>query len=314
MKSEGSNIVSIIIPIYNVEKYIQQCLESVTYQTYGNLEILCVDDCGQDDSIAIVEAYALKDARITLITHSLNQGLACARNTGMEYATGEYLYFLDSDDFISCDAIQSMLDSALNHRSDVVFSRVELAVEEDAKGDELSAIKRYLSFEAQSEYEDVSRDTFELFLEKFPCVAWNKLFNAEFLKSNYISFVKQNIVHEDEGFHVKILANLPRISFVDEVGYFYRIRSNSIMQKAINDWEKKVKALTVSLDDAISYLNKYEKSEYIELVKARPLYRHCYAAENKKKPSLFSKLIRIRVRRNHKRLQIFGITLYESKR
>jgi glycosyltransferase involved in cell wall biosynthesis len=314
MKSEGSSLVSIIIPIYNVEKYIQQCLESVICQTYENLEVLCIDDCGQDASIAIVEAHALKDARIKLVSHCENQGLACARNTGIEYATGQYLYFLDSDDFISCDAIQSMLHSALTHRSDMVFSGVDLAVEEDAKSDELDAINNYLSFEARSECEAVSRDTFEFFLDKFPCVAWNKLFKAEFLRSNYISFVQQNIVHEDEGFHVKILANLPKISFVNKVGYFYRIRSSSIMQKAIDDWEKKVKALTVSLDDAISYLNKYEKSEYIEQVKARPLYRHCYAAENKKKPSLFSKLIRIRVRENHKRLQIFGITLYESKR
>jgi len=314
MKSEGSNLVSIIIPIYNVEDYIEACMQSVTGQTHKNLEILCVDDCGQDDSIDVVQSHMLKDARIKLISHATNQGLACARNTGIEYATGEYLYFLDSDDFISCDAIQSMLHSALTHKSDMVFSGVELAVEEDAKSDELDAIKNYLSFEARSECEVVSRDTFEFFLDEFPCVAWNKLFRTEFLRSNYISFVQQNIVHEDEGFHVKILANLPRISFVDEVGYFYRIRSSSIMQQAINAWEKKIKALRVSLDDAISYLNKHEKSEFTELVKARPLYRHCYAAENKKKPSLFSKLIRIRIRKNHKRLQIFGITLYESKR
>ncbi|HAQ71427.1 MAG TPA: hypothetical protein DCR48_10685 [Flavobacteriales bacterium] len=314
MKSEGSNIVSIIIPIYNVEKYIQQCLESVICQTHKNLEILCVDDCSQDASIDIVRSHMVKDTRIKLISHAMNQGLACARNTGIEHATGDYIYFLDSDDFISSESIESMLDSALTHKSDMVFSGVELAVEEDAKGDELSAIKSYLSFKPQAECEEVSRDTFELFLDEFPCVAWNKLFRTEFLRSNYISFVQQNIVHEDEGFHVKILANLPKISFVDEVGYFYRIRSSSIMQQAIDDWEKKIKALTVSLDDAISYLNKHEKSEYIELVKARPLYRHCYAAENKKKPSLFSKLIRIRVRKNHKRLQIFGITLYESNR
>jgi len=307
-------LVSIIIPIYNVEKYIQQCLESVICQTHKNLEILCVDDCGQDASIDIVRSHMIKDTRIKLISHAMNQGLACARNAGIEHATGDYIYFLDSDDFISSESIESMLDSALTHKSDIVFSGVELAVEEDAKSDELGAIKNYLSFEAGSECEVVSRDTFDFFLDEFPCVAWNKLFRTEFLRSNYISFVQQNIVHEDEGFHVKILANLPRISFVDEVGYFYRIRSSSIMQQAIDAWEKKIKALRVSLDDAISYLNKHEKSEFIELVKARPLYRHCYAAENKKKSSLFSKLIRIRIRKNHKRLQIFGITLYESKR
>ena len=85
------------------------------------------------------------------------------------------------------------------------------------------------------------------------------------------------------------------------------------MQKAIDDWGEKIKALTISLDDALLYLNEHNKSEYVEMVKARPLYRHCYAAENKKKPSVFSKLIRIRVRKNHKQIQIFGITLYESK-
>ena len=309
-----SILVTIIVPIYNVEGYVYECLTSVKSQSHQNIEVLCIDDRGADNSMTIVKHFVESDPRFSVVTHEVNKGLACARNTGIEHATGEYLYFLDSDDYISSESIQSMLDSALTHKSDVVFSRVELAVEEDAKGDELSAIKRYLLFEAQSECEDVSKDTFKLFLEKFPCVAWNKLFKAEFLRSNYISFVKQNVVHEDEGFHVKVLSNSPRISFVNEVGYFYRIRSNSIMQKAIDDWGEKIKALTISLDDALLYLNEHNKSEFIELVKARPLYRHCYATKAKKSRSIFSKLIRIRIRKNHKRLQIFGITLYESKR
>jgi len=309
----NSKLVSIVIPIYNVEDYIEASMQSVTGQTYKNLEILCVDDCGQDSSLAIVERYIKEDPRIKILSHSRNMGLACARNTGVEAAKGDYIYFLDSDDFLSNSAIDLMVKSAIKHNSDLVFANTQLKIESGAENDEVDNIRSYLSFSPPGEWVVVTVDNFDFYLEKFPCVAWNKLFKAEFLRSNYISFVKQNVVHEDEGFHVKVLSNSPRISFVNEVGYFYRIRSNSIMQKAIDDWGEKIKALTISLDDALLYLNEHNKSEYVEMVKARPLYRHCYAAENKKKPSVFSKLIRIRVRKNHKQIQIFGITLYESK-
>ena len=288
-------------------------MQSVTSQTYKNLEILCVDDCGQDSSLAIVERYIKEDSRIKLLSHSRNLGLACARNSGIEAAKGDYIYFLDSDDFLSKSAIELMVKSAIEHNSDLVFANTQLKIESGAENGDVDNIRSYLSFSPPGVWMAVTEDNFDFYLDKFPCVAWGKLFRADFLRENEIYFVKLNVVHEDEGFHVKTLANLPKISFVDKVGYFYRIRSSSIMQQTIGGWEKKVKALTVSLDDAISYLKKNGKSEYIELLKSRPLYQHCYSAKSKKRLRIFSKLLRIRVRKNHKRLQIFGVTLYESR-
>lgn len=97
-------MISVIVPIYNVQNYIAECLESIISQTYRDLEIICVDDCGLDNSISIVKKYMKKDDRIKLVHHEENQGLGGARNTGISVANGEYIYFMDSDDKIERDA------------------------------------------------------------------------------------------------------------------------------------------------------------------------------------------------------------------
>ena len=148
----NSKLVSIVIPIYNVEDYIEASMQSVTGQTYKNLEILCVDDCGQDSSLAIVERYIKEDPRIKILSHSRNMGLACARNTGVEAAKGDYIYFLDSDDFLSNSAIDLMVKSAIKHNSDLVFANTQLKIESGAENDEVDNIRSYLSFSPPGEW------------------------------------------------------------------------------------------------------------------------------------------------------------------
>ena len=93
-------LVSIVGPVYNVESYIEECLQSVCSQTYENLEIICVDDVGNDRSMDVVRSFAVKDCRIKIIEHDKNKGLAEARNTGLEHVSGDYVFFLDSDDWL----------------------------------------------------------------------------------------------------------------------------------------------------------------------------------------------------------------------
>ena len=102
------DLVSIIIPFYNVEDYIEECLKSVINQTYKNLEIICVDDCSPDNSYIIVNKYIDIDKRIKLIRHKENLGLGGARNTGLQNANGKFVYFLDSDDYIEIDDIDAL--------------------------------------------------------------------------------------------------------------------------------------------------------------------------------------------------------------
>lgn len=98
-------LVSIVIPVYNVELYLRECLDSVISQTYHNLEIICVNDGSPDNSLSILEEYAAKDSRIRIISQE-NAGISVARNTGMDVATGEYIYFLDSDDYIALEMVE----------------------------------------------------------------------------------------------------------------------------------------------------------------------------------------------------------------
>lgn len=98
--------VSIIVPFFNVEPCIGYCLESLLNQTYTNIEILCIDDCSQDDSINIVDSYSKQDSRIKVIRHKNNKGLGGARNTGINNATGDFVCFVDSDDYVSNNGVR----------------------------------------------------------------------------------------------------------------------------------------------------------------------------------------------------------------
>ena len=111
-------LISVIIPVYNVEKYLRRCLDSVIAQTYQNLEIICVDDGSIDDSGKICDQYAVRDARIKVI-HQENQGLSAARNRGLDAAEGEYIAFVDSDDYILEDMYKKMLDKLLDYSVDL---------------------------------------------------------------------------------------------------------------------------------------------------------------------------------------------------
>jgi len=97
---------SIIVPIYKVEKYIKQCMQSILNQTYKDFEVICVDDCGKDNSMKIVEKMAQNDNRIIILHHDKNKGLSAARNTGFEIAKGEYTLFVDSDDWLETNCLE----------------------------------------------------------------------------------------------------------------------------------------------------------------------------------------------------------------
>ena len=112
-------LISIIIPVYKVEPYLRKCLDSVVQQTYRNLEIILVDDGSPDSCGAICDEYATKDERITVI-HQENKGLSAARNAGLDIATGDYIQFVDSDDWIEPDALATVLSIAEDHHVDIV--------------------------------------------------------------------------------------------------------------------------------------------------------------------------------------------------
>ena len=115
--------ISVIIPVYNVEKYLKECLDSVINQTLKDIEIICVNDGSTDNSLNILENYAKKDNRIIVISQK-NKGLSGARNTGLKYCSGEYVSFIDSDDYVSKDLFELTYNNAISNNSDLVIFKI----------------------------------------------------------------------------------------------------------------------------------------------------------------------------------------------
>lgn len=237
-----SGLVSIIIPIYKVEKYICKCIESVINQTYKNLEIILVDDGSPDNCPLICDEYAKKDGRI-VVKHKKNGGLSDARNTGLDIANGEYLFFLDSDDYIAEDAIEKLYRILTETNSDLAICNYEYVSE--------SGILDIL-IDSPIKNEVMDRDLlFTKLTEQrnwFYVVAWNKLYKKS-LFNNLRFPVGQ--VNEDEFIVHKVFLKCKQgVSITDKL-YFYLKREGSITTSA-----KSIKRLDVvkALADRCDFL------------------------------------------------------------
>lgn len=217
-------LVSVIIPIYNVEKYLRECIDSVLCQSYKNLEIILVDDGAIDSSGIICDEYALKDKRIKVI-HQENQGLSGARNTGFYHATGKYVYFLDSDDWIVPETIEVLYDRSEKEAADVIFFEA-LSFE-----DENPEIMMPKGYSYKNEYDTGSGKQMlrELQMNKEYHSAVPLLFiNKSFMDKISICF-GQGILYEDVLFTYELLCRAERVSQLKLPLYRRRYRSNSIM-------------------------------------------------------------------------------------
>lgn len=229
-------MVSIIIPVYNVAPYIEDCLRSVMRQTYqGDMECLLVDDCGTDDSISIAERlireYNINEERrrirFRFLRHERNRGLSAARNTGVEAAVGDYVYFLDSDDEITDDCINLLMAEAEKHPEIEMVQGKELCLPIRDSDCMTANVKQHVA-EAMTN-DEVRRCFFEL--DQMKVMAWNKLLKRKFLEEHHISFVER-VLFEDIPWSFQLIKYLERVRFVDSVTYIYRRREGSIQTGA----------------------------------------------------------------------------------
>jgi len=209
--------ISIIVPIYNVEKYLAKCVESILSQTYSHLEIILVNDGSTDQSTKIIDKYAAIDKRIKII-HKQNGGLSDARNKGYDLVTGDYLMFIDSDDLVSSDFCEKMCKAALLHDADIVecsFKRFE---------DE----KELKNFEADNKVKELDAEqALELLMrEQLKQVVWNKIYKVGIVDSLHFEKGK---THEDEFWTYQIFGRAKKIVKIPDVLYFYRQQNDSIM-------------------------------------------------------------------------------------
>ena len=248
-----NSTVSIIIPIYNVEKYLRECVNSVLNQTYAEIEAILVDDGSTDDSGRICDEFASKDSRVKVI-HKENGGLSDARNAGMNLAQGDYLYFLDSDDYIRLDAIKRSLEVIESDNADIVCFDAETIYEDFNDSGYREEFSRKQSYDAAN-----GSKMLELQLknnEYFSLVPL-QLYNRSFLEKNKLRF-KKDMMHEDELFTAIAFVRAKRISCINAQLYFRRLRANSIMSEKAT--KKSVSGLACCIEGIVEEINYYPRS------------------------------------------------------
>lgn len=210
--------ISIIVPVYNVEDYLAECIESIIKQTYADIEILLVDDGSKDGSLAICREYEQKDARIRVLT-KINGGLSDARNFGMAHATGDYYMFLDSDDTITpdaCEVLYELIDAGAEVAIGELYKQPDAVLRTD------KAAKWYTPAEA-----------LKVILEEtsFSTSACAKLFDKKVFEGILFPVGK---LFEDLATVYKVLYQAEKIAFINYDVYYYRVRENSITTQAFN--------------------------------------------------------------------------------
>lgn len=214
------DLVSVIVPIYNVEKYLKRCINSIQNQSYKNIEIILVDDGSTDSSGQIADHYSEMDKRISVI-HKDNGGLSDARNKGIDIAKGEYICFIDSDDYIHEKMIEVMYQILKKNACELaVCENYDVYVDEAQNDDKLNDIPKIIvenPIEAMKMWYKASF--------KNPTVAWNKLYNKKLFDT--LRFEKGRI-HEDEIIMQDIFCKCSKIVYIYEKLYYYYHRDNSI--------------------------------------------------------------------------------------
>jgi glycosyltransferase involved in cell wall biosynthesis len=217
-------MVSVVIPVYNVEKYLAECVDSVLGQTYTDYEIILVDDGATDSSGAMCDAYARNDPRIRVI-HQKNGGLSAARNTGLKAARGEYVYFLDSDDYIEPQTLEVLLETAEREQADVVFFDGFVFFDQCEEDDSVSRYIRKAPYDAQNG----RRMLLELLnKEEYRTAVPLMLFRRGYLSEHGLWF-EEGVIHEDELFTFLVYNADGQIAHCHGQLYARRMRPASIM-------------------------------------------------------------------------------------
>lgn len=254
--------VSIVVPVYNVSTYITRCLSSIKYQTYKNLEVVFVDDCGDDDSVSQVESFiATSEMDCKLIHHEVNRGLSVARNTGVEAATGDYIFFMDSDDEITQDCIDQLVSPLKYYDYDVVCGnyitiggevQCELRLEKGAIIGNKVILDDFLN-------------------NKWYAMVWNKLYRRTFIRKKMLRF-EEDILHEDElySFQIALCADNMYVNTIQTYKYYVNpksLMSSMTQKKHFNSWAIVLVKMLHSAK-AMERYDDYNVYNYIEVLKS----------------------------------------------
>lgn len=254
---ELEKLVSIVIPVYNVEKYIDKCIQSILKQTYKNIEIIFVDDGSTDKSGEICDLVAEKDERF-LVVHKKNEGVSVARNTALKCCKGDYITFIDPDDWIEENFIFNLVNELEKNNVDSVCCTF---IHTDGK--------KWLAGEPKEDIKK-GKDIIQNIMEEnwYTTVIWNKLFKRECIyreKDNFIEFEKNRTVGEDEKWLIDIFIDTNRtMKFINQKLYYWRIREASALHSVKNK-------ITIQMLDEIK--TKEEIVERFSIDKSARIYK-----------------------------------------
>lgn len=317
--------ISIIIPCYNVEEYLEECLDSVFKQTFKDFEVICVEDASTDDTKKILQQYGVKYKNIHIIYNAQNQGLAISRNIGLDAAKGDYIFFLDSDDSISKSCLSSLYQRIIQDKSDIVFGQTKAYQENPNSSSSSKQIEKsneWLSFAPFRNRRIFPKNAPENYVQ-LHCCAWNKLYKTDFIRNNNLYFINQKCFHEDNGFWLKVLACNPTISGIGETTYFYRIRSGSITQKTKGNKQLHKENLKDSLKDALNFVrakNHVILADFIDFkicqLEKQGLISFIWRKQEKHLKIFNFPIFRLKQDYNKEKyvLKIFGIVVYKWRK
>jgi glycosyltransferase involved in cell wall biosynthesis len=288
-----NSLISIIVPIYNSEKYLGECLESILNQEYINLEVILINDGSTDNSIDICNHYKGVDNRVVVVD-VVNSGVSAARNLGIRIATGDYIGFVDSDDYINPNMFSTLMSKIEHDDSDICVMAYYTINQKESE--------IFSKFINQIDGKEALR---ELLLLRFPSSLWAYLYKKEFIKNTNLD----ESIHffEDFAFNVNILSSVRNVSICYDKLYTYRINLESINHQYINDKKMtcldiypKIKHKLICMDQYILYFRAhFLSSVIISVLKSPTVESKYFEAINVESRSLFkliskSKLVPIK--------------------
>lgn len=296
-------LITVIVPVYNVEKYLPRCVDSIINQTYKNLEIILVDDGSTDSSPAICDGYAKKDSRVNVI-HKQNGGASSARNTALDIASGDYIGFVDSDDYINHDMYASLLNSIVASGSDMAICESEYVV---------NGVSDFTACNVGLDCDEISaRDFMREIINVSPTmsVLWNKLYK----KSVWADVRFPNYkVYEDEAIWLSVYKKITNISVIHKCLYTHFKTDGSIMN---NSFGQKNLVLFDVCDERLGYFKSENDSEFEQLTKYSvfKLIKFNYIHLPKSNKAMRSALLKILKDYRKKYLSIHFLKSIQSKK
>ena len=262
-------MVSVIVPIYNVESYLEECLYSIANQSYQDIEIICVNDCTLDNSVAIVKKFVRKDSRFRLVCHQENKGLGGARNTGIEAAHGEYLLFVDSDDAIAPDMIEALLSDITANRSDVsVCGVLEFYPDGLCLKNSTFHYRKFVSSFCKKV--KTAQDRFNL-TDMWPSAS-NKLFKKSIIQKYHLRF-PEKMLYEDHTFYYSYFLHVSTYSYINRPLYYYRKARPGSITSNITGRETEIFCIIKQIDGIFHSLFSSDPASYKQKAIMKISYR-----------------------------------------